>query len=78
MKGEPEKVFTSENGEVVEVARGSKGIVLINFSTKDSKFKISTTLADGEYSDKITGNVINVKNGEIKGKLAPLATYIIY
>lgn len=78
MKGEPEKVFSSENGEVVEVARGSKGIVLINFSTNDSKFKISTTLADGEYSDKITGNIINVKNGEIKGKLSPLATYVIY
>ena len=78
MKGEPEQVFTSENGAVVEVARGSKGIVLINFSTKEEKYKIATTLNDGEYVDKITGNIICVKKGEIKGKISPLATYIIY
>lgn len=78
MKGEPEQVFTTEKGDVVEVARGSKGMVLINFSTKEAKYKLATTLADGEYSDRVSGNVIKVKDGEIKGKLAPLATYIIY
>lgn len=78
MKGENEQVFTTENGAVVEVARGNKGIVLINFSTKEAKYKLTTTLADGDYTDHVTGNIIKVKNGEIKGKLAPLATYIIY
>ena len=78
MKGENEQVFTTENGAVVEVARGNKGIVLINFSTKEAKYKLATTLADGDYTDHITGNIIKVKNGEIKGKLSPLATYIIY
>ena len=78
MKGENEQVFTTENGAVVEVARGNKGIVLINFSTKEAKYKLTTPLADGDYTDHVTGNVIKVKNGEIKGKLAPLATYIIY
>lgn len=78
MQGEQEQVFTTENGSVVEVARGSKGIALINFSTKESKYELPTTLADGEYTDKVSGNIVKVKNGKIKGKLAPLATYIIY
>ena len=78
MKGEAEQVFTSDNGAVIEVARGNKGIVLVNFSTKEEKFKVATTLADGEYTDKVSGNTIKVKNGEIKGKIAPLATYVIY
>ncbi len=78
MKGEIEQVFTTDNGAVVEVARGNKGFVLVNFSTKESKYKLATTLPDGDYTDHVTGNMIKVKNGEIKGKLAPLATYIIY
>ena len=78
MQGEPEQVFTTEKGDVVEVTRGSKGLVLINFSTKEAKYKLTTTLADGEYHDKVSGNIIMVKDGEIKGKLAPLATYIVY
>ena len=78
MKGENEQVFTTDNGAVVEVARGNKGFVLVNFSTKEAKYKLATTLTDGDYTDHITGNIIKVKNGEIKGKMAPLATYIIY
>lgn len=78
MKGEDEQVFVSNNGAVVEVARGTKGIVLVNFSNKDAKFNLPTTLSDGEYTDHITGNVLKVKNGKITGKLSPLATYVIY
>ena len=78
MKGENEQVFTTDNGAVVEVARGNKGFVLVNFSTKEVKYKLATTLPDGDYTDHVTGNTIKVKNGEIKGKMAPLATYIIY
>ena len=78
MKGENEQVFTTDNGAVVEVARGNKGFVLVNFSTKEAKYKLATTLPDGDYTDHVTGNTIKVKNGEIKGKMAPLATYIIY
>ncbi len=78
MKGEPEQVFTSDNGAVVEVARGSRGIVLVNFSTQKAKYNLATTLADGEYTDRVSGAIVKVKNGKIKGKLEPLATYIIY
>ena len=78
MKGENEQVFSTDNGAVVEVARGNKGFVLVNFSTQEAKYKLATTLPDGDYTDHITGNIIKVKNGEIKGKMAPLATYIVY
>lgn len=78
MKGEPEQVFTSDKGDIVEVARGNKGIVLVNFSTKEAKYNLPTTLADGKYIDRVTNANIEVKNGKIKGKMSPLATYIIY
>ncbi len=78
MKGEKEEIFVTEKGDVVEVARGNKGIALVNFSTKTAKYELPTTLADGEYTDHVTGVVVKVKNGKIKGKMEPLATYIIY
>ncbi len=78
MKGESEQVFATDDGSVVEIARGNKGFALVNFSNDEAKYNLPTPLPDGEYTDHISGNTIKVKNGKIKGKLAPLATYIIY
>ena len=77
MSGEPEHIFTSKGGEVVEIARGSKGAALINFSNKEMKVKLETTLPAGKYSDSIHGTEFTVRNGFIEGRLAPLASYIL-
>lgn len=78
MAGEPETVTTSKNGAVVEVARGSKGASLINLSAKEQKVDLPATLPDGTYNDKVYSEAWTVKDGRIRGTLAPHTSAIIY
>lgn len=78
MAGEPETVVSANNGAVVEVSRGAKGTSLINFSAKEQKIDMPTTLPDGTYADKAYGKPFTVKAGRIRGTLAPLSSAVIY
>ena len=78
MSGKPEKLFFTDNGAVAEVARGDAGAALVNFSAKEQKIKLDTTLPDGEYADAVSGTRFSVKKSKVEGKLAPLTTYILY
>lgn len=77
MAGQPEEIFVSDNGAVVEVTRGGIGAALINLSDNQQKIKMGTTLPDGKYSDVVYGNSFEVKNGVLKGTLSPMTSYII-
>ena len=77
MAGEPEHIFFSKNQAVAEVARGEKGAALVNFSDKEQKFKMETTLPAGSYTDAVSGATFTSKNGFIEGRLAPLGTAIL-
>lgn len=78
MSGEVEHIFFSKNQTVAEVARGSKGAALVNFSDKEQKFKMETTLPPGEYTDAVSGATFKSKNGFIEGKLPALGTAVLY
>lgn len=78
MAGQPELIIPAADGAVIEVARGNKGVVLINISEKAQKIKVPTTLADGSYTDCVYGNKFIVKQGVIEGSMKPLTSYIIY
>lgn len=78
MSGEPEVLFTANDGAVVEVARGHKGASLINFSDKKQKVKIVTALPDGKYTDGVHGNEFVAAGGMLSGNLEPLSSYILY
>lgn len=78
MKGESEKLVYTDNGAAVMVERGTKGASLINFSGKEQKIKLETSLPDGSYTDKVSGTVFKVAKGKLTGKLAPFTTYILY
>ncbi len=78
MAGLPETVVTNKGGQVVEVVRGDKGVALINMSAKQQKFTLPTTLAAGEYIDKVYGNSFKVADGKISGTIAPLTSALIY
>ncbi|MDE6527092.1 MAG: alpha-amylase, partial [Muribaculaceae bacterium] len=54
------------------------GLALVNFSGKEQKVKMATTLPDGRYTDAVSGEVFKVAKGRLEGKLAPLGTYILY
>lgn len=77
MAGQPEQIFISPKGEIIEVARGSKGAALINISDKDAKVNIETTLPDGEYTDGVHSTTFKVKKGKLTGKAAPMTSYLL-
>lgn len=78
MNGENETIFFSNDGKIIEVARGNKGVALINIAEETVKVEIATTLPDGVYTDLIYNNTFKVKKGMIKGSLKPLTSYILY
>lgn len=78
MAGLPETVVTNKGGQVVEVARGDRGVALINMSDKLQKFILPTTLPSGQYTDKVYGNSFKVSDGKVSGTLAPLTSALIY
>lgn len=78
MSGEAEKVAASENGAVIEVMRGNKGVALINIGNEPQQVSLTTTLADGTYTDKVHNATFTVADGKISGELKGLTSYIIY
>lgn len=78
MYGQPENISTSENGSVVMVERGTKGAAVVNFSQKATKVRLNTVLPDGTYTDNTSGTTLTVRKGILTGKMAPLATAILY
>lgn len=78
MSGQAETLSYSDNGAVTMVGRGNAGAALINFSDKEQKLSIATTLPDGTYTDAVSGKDFKVSKGKISGKLSPLTTYILY
>lgn len=78
MNGQPEQLFTNKEGNIVEVARGDKGVAVVNLSKDPSKVKIETTLPDGKYTDATSGAEFTVKKGELTGKLGALTSAILY
>ncbi len=78
MSGQPEKIVVSDNGAVVAVERGEKGVAIINLSEKAQRIKLATAFPNGEYTDGVHSAVFKTKNGVIEGKVAPLTSYILY
>lgn len=78
MAGTDEEIIISDNGAVVEVARGNKGVALVNISDKDRKIKMATALPDGTYTDAVHGLSFTAKNGVIQGKLPALTSALLY
>lgn len=78
MAGQPEKIMTANDGAVIEVSRGDKGIALINLTDKEQRLNAETVIADGSYTDAVHGAGFKVKNGKIQGNLQPLSSYLLY
>lgn len=78
MIGTPDEINASADGDIIQVMRADKGVALINVSLSEAEAKLPTSLPDGEYQDSVNGNQFTVSNGTIKGKLAPLTSYILY
>ena len=78
MNGEFEKVSILNDGKVVVIARGNKGVAIVNLSTETQEINVETALADKKYKDVVYGNKFTAKKGKLTAKLAPEKSYIIY
>lgn len=78
MSGHAEKVTVSDDGAVISVTRGNKGIAIINISEQEQNIALATTLPNGTFNDKVYNSTFIVADGKITGTVAPLTSYIIY
>lgn len=76
MKGQKEQVNISDNGRIIVVSRGKKGAAIVNIGNFSSYVDLPTTLAPGKYRDVVYGKEFVVKNGRLRGIVAPERTYI--
>lgn len=80
MRGEDENLFNADadgGTKILCIERGKKGVVIIN-SGDDAKFKTSTSLPDGVYTDKAHGVSFKAKKGLLTGKLLANQIYVVY
>lgn len=77
MNGQKEDIRINEAGDVLLVNRGKKGAAVINISTSANFVDLPTSLPAGTYKDLAHGKEFKVKNGRLKGALAPYSSYIL-
>ena len=75
--GQDEKLGASDG--VAYVARGTNGIVLSNCKGTEKDVSISDTgMADGTYTDTITGNKFTVASGVLTGSIGSTGVAVVY
>ena len=75
--GQSEKLGSS--GNIAYVARGTSGIVLSNCKGTNASVSISGTgLADGKYTDTISGAEFTVANGVLTGSIGNTGVAVVY
>lgn len=75
--GQSEKLGSS--GDIAYVARGTSGIVLSNCKGTNASVSISGTgLADGKYTDTVSGTEFTVANGVLTGSIGKTGVAVVY
>lgn len=70
--------LSKENG-IAYVERGDSGVVLVNCKGTDVSVMVSAkTMANGTYTDAITGNNFIVEDGIISGKIGSTGIAVVY
>ena len=70
--------IAKENG-IAYVERGDSGVVLVNTKGNDVDVSVTAhTMADGTYTDAITGNSFTVSGGKINGKIGFTGIAVVY
>ena len=74
--GQGETVGNS--GDISYVVRGDSGIVLVNVSGTTASVEITVPMADGTYTDQITGEKFTVSDGKITGTIGESGIAVVY
>lgn len=79
MVGESEYIRNPNGDEqVVMIERGIKGAVLVNLVNNDKNLNSETKLANGTYTDKISGKTFTVSNNRITGNIPSRSVVVLY
>lgn len=78
MVGEGKNVVDVVKQKVTMIERGSKGAVIVSVSDSENNVKVNTSLADGEYIDKINGGKFTVTDGKLTGTIAAGEVVVLY
>ena len=71
--------LTGISGAIGYVVRGNSGIVLVNAGGTTASVNISGTgMADGTYTDQISGNTFTVSGGKITGSIGSTGIAVVY
>ena len=75
--GQSEKLGSS--GSIAYVQRGGKGIVLSNVSGTSTTVSVANTgMANGTYTDMVSGNTFTVSNGTVSGSIGSTGVAVVY
>ena len=71
--------YMSSSGNCVLVERGTEGVVIVNISGNSQQFSAKVNkMADGTYTDQVTGNKFTVSGGQISGQIGSTGIAVVY
>ncbi len=79
MIGEPKKLSNpTGSSKLLMIERGSSGAVLVNASDSDVTLDCITDVADGTYTDAVSGSTFTVSGGKLSGTVQAGAIAVVY
>ena len=71
--------YLSDSGNIAYNERGSKGVVLVNVNGTTANVSVTAhKMADGTYTDQVSGNTFTVSNGTISGTIGSTGIAVVY
>ena len=74
--GQSENVTAS--GANLFVQRGTTGMVIVNLNASSTSINQSCSMANGTYTDQVTGNKFTVSGGKISGNVGASGVAVVY
>lgn len=68
----------THSGSLFFVQRGTTGMVIANLATGSATVSHNCTMADGTYTDQVTGNKFTVSGGVITGTVGESGVAVVY
>lgn len=71
--------YVAKAGNIAYVERGTSGVVLVNCNGGAASVSVTAnTMADGTYTDAITGSTFTVSGGKISGQIGETGIAVVY
>ena len=71
--------YIASSGSIAYVERGTSGVVLVNCGGNATSVSVPAhKIANGTYTDQITGNKFTVSGGKISGKIGDTGIAVVY